>query len=449
MQKKIIKDKVLIVDDRLSNLVLMTKALQVDNIEIQTVKSGSAAIKVLHAEEFSLIIMDVNMPELSGFETAKIILETNIANNTAIIFISSQCKAEADIDTGFEMGAYDYIFRPIDLHLFRNKVRTFLRLHQAERELKQVNILLAEKAAQLDHELLKQKAINDDLKFSEQVFENSINGIIIVDENLKFIRVNRAFMEMTGYTMEELRGKTPHILSSGIQKKVFYEEMWNELVSKGTWQGELWNKKKNNELYAEMLSINAVMDQCGIVSNYIGIVSDITEKKRSNEKNEHLANYDYLTGLPNRLNLMTLLCQYIDSSEIKSIGILFLDLDKFKPVNDQYGHLIGDDLLIAVSKRLKSCIRDTDLVARLGGDEFIVILKNFEFPQASCKKVAEKIITSISTPFHISDVEVNINTSIGISVYPNDGKEADELITLADNAMYVSKAKGVGCFSFS
>ncbi len=448
MQKKI-KDKVLIVDDRLSNLVLMRKALQVENIEIQTVESGNAAIELLQTTEFALIIMDVNMPELSGFETAKIILETNIANNTAIIFISSQYQAKADIDTGFEIGAYDYIFRPIDQHLFRNKVRTFLRLYQAECELKQVNILLAEKADQLDHELLKQKAINNDLKFSEQVFENSINGIIIVDENLKFVRVNRAFTEMTGYIIEELRGKTPRILSSGIQNKVFYEEMWHELVTKGSWQGEVWNKKKNNELYAEMLSINAVRDRNGVVSNYIGIVSDITEKKRSNEKNEYLANYDYLTGLPNRLNLMTHLYRYIDNSETQSIGILFLDLDKFKPVNDQYGHLIGDDLLIAVSKRLKACIRVTDLVARLGGDEFIIILKDSEFPQASCQKVAEKIITSISTPFHISDVEVTINTSIGISIYPNDGRGVDELITLADNAMYVSKSKGAGCFSFS
>jgi len=443
------KDKILIVDDNEHNLALMTTALkQQESIEIYAVNSGAAALEILVDNIFSLIIMDVNMPVLSGFETVNIIQESSLSGNPAIIFISSQYKAEADIETGFGAGAYDYILRPIDISLFRNKVKTFLRLYRTEQALKKANLMLAEKAANLDRQLTEQLKINNELKFSEQVFENSVNGIIVVDEGLKFIRVNKAFTEITGYSLHELIGKTPKILSSGIQDKAFYDEMWETLKKNGSWQGELWNKRKGSELYAEMLSINAVKDRYGVVSNYIGIVSDITEKKKAHEKTEYLAHYDFLTGLPNRLQLISTLEKYLADEDINSLAILFLDLDKFKPVNDQYGHQAGDDLLIAVAKRLRACVRDSDLVARLGGDEFIIVLKE---PNASFNAgalVAKKIISAISSPFNISNQVISINTSIGIALYPEHGGSADTLITLADDAMYKSKHEGAGCFHF-
>ncbi|NOQ17101.1 MAG: diguanylate cyclase [Methyloprofundus sp.] len=443
-------DKVLIVDDNLQNLALMQAALKQERINIYTAQSGALALDILYDSdnEFALIIMDVSMPILTGIETVKIIQESSISNNTPIIFISSQCKAEADIEEGFKTGAHDYILRPIDIPLFRNKVKTFLRLYRTEKELKYANLLLAEKAAELDRQLAEQLKINSDLKFSEQVFENSVNGIIVVDEEMRFVRVNKAFTEITGYSLAELIGKTPKILSSGVQDKEFYDDMWGTLINKGAWQGELWNRRKSNELYAEMLSINAVKDSRGIVSNYIGIVSDITEKKRDHEKNEHLANYDYLTGLPNRLLLMTTLQKHIANKELDTMAILFLDLDKFKPVNDDYGHQVGDDLLVAVAKRLRACVRDRDLVARLGGDEFIIVLKRPKVSVQAAEKVAKKIITAISAPFNISGQQISINTSIGIALYPEHANDADSLITLADNAMYRSKDDGAGYFHF-
>lgn len=427
-------DKVLIVDDNQQNLALMQAALKKQQVDIYTAQSGTVALEILQKEKFSLIIMDVNMPLLTGFETVKIFQQTQSANDTPIIFISSQCKSDADIEEGFKVGAYDYILRPIDIPLFRNKVKTFLRLYRTEQQLKQ--------------QLAEQVKINNELKFSEQVFENSVNGIIIVDENLRFVRVNRAFSEITGYSPSELIGKTPKILASGVQDKAFYDEMWHTLINIGSWQGELWNKRKGSELYAEMLSINAVKDKQGVVSNYIGIVTDITEKKLRHEKNEHLANYDYLTDLPNRLNLMNTVEKNIADDSVKTMAILFLDLDQFKPVNDEYGHQMGDDLLVAVAKRLRSCVRESDFVARLGGDEFIVVLKG---PNASVKaseKVAKKIISAISSPFNIARQQVTINTSIGITLYPQHAINADSLITLADIAMYNSKDAGAGCFHF-
>ncbi|NOQ13276.1 MAG: diguanylate cyclase [Methyloprofundus sp.] len=443
-----LNDKILIVDDNQQNLALMVKALKNEKIEIHTAKSGALAFDKLHNCQFSLIIVDVHMPILTGFDTVKIIQESQLSQNTPIIFISSQYKAEADIDKGFAIGAYDYILRPIDLTLFRNKVKTFLQLSRTEQELKLANQLLAEKTIILDQKLKKQIEINTELQFSEQVFEKSVNGIIIVDENLRFIRVNKAFTEITGYSHQELIGKTPKILSSGVQGKLFYEEMWKVLKDKGAWQGELWNKKKGNELYAEMLSINAVKDEHGVVSNYIGIVSDITEKKLANEEAEYLAHYDYLTGLPNRLHLMHTLKKYLSDENIKFLAVMFLDLDKFKPINDLYGHQFGDELLVAVAKRLKGCIRETDLATRLGGDEFIVILNQSSPALEASKKVASKIIQALSSTFHISGKEVTINTSVGIALYPEHGKDADSLITLADNAMYKSKEQGAGHFNF-
>jgi len=445
-----IKDKILVVDDNDQNLLLMKRALKSGAVDVVTVDSGEAALDMLRVStEFALIILDVNLPNgLSGFETAEKIQSNNLAQSTPFIFISSQYKAEADIDLGFYIGAYDYILRPIDIPLLRNKVGTFLRLYRAELELKQANFLLAKRAAKLDNELSKQIKINDNLKFSEQVFENSITGIIIVDENLKFVRVNKAFTDITGYSIDELIGKTPKILSSGVHDRAFYESMWLELRKNGTWQGELWSKRKGSELYAEMLSINAVKDHDGAVSNYIGILSDITDKKRADEKNEYLANYDFLTGLPNRHKLMNILNSYISNLETTSFAVLFLDLNKFKPVNDNYGHQVGDDLLVAVSKRLKACVRDGDIVSRLGGDEFIVVLKGANSSQKASKKVAQKVISSISSAFNISGVNISISTSIGISIYPENSENADKLITLADNAMYVSKEQGSGAFNF-
>jgi len=441
-------DKVLIVDDNQRNLALMRAALRDKSIEIYTAGSGAEALELLHDIHFSLIIMDVQMPVLSGFDTVKIIQDSQLSTDTPFIFISSKNKAEADIEAGFEIGAYDYILRPIDIPLFRNKVKTFLKLYQTEQKLKRMNSLLAEQTVQLDRQLMEQLKINNDLKFSEQVFENSVNGIIVVDENLKFVRVNKAFTDITGYSLTELIGQTPKILSSGIQGRAFYEAMWHSLLEKGSWQGELWNKKKNNELYAEMLSINAVKDESGVVSNYIGIVSDITEKKRTDEKNEYLANYDYLTSLPNRAYLIETLEKYLADETVKSLAILFLDLDKFKPVNDFYGHQVGDDLLIAVAKRLKGCVRGADLVARLGGDEFIIVLNEPNTSFEAGEKVAQKVILAISSAFNFSDIKININTSIGIALYPEHGKDADALITLADDAMYKSKGEGAGFYHF-
>ncbi len=445
---EISQGKLLIVDDNQHNLELMKTALKQENIDIQTAESGAAALEKLVDNEFALIIMDVDMPVLTGFDTVEIIKESQLSKSTPIIFISSHCKAGSDIETGFKIGACDYILRPVDMVLFKNKVKIFLKLYQTEQALQKANFLLADKAARLDSQLTEQLKINNALKFSEHVFENSVNGIIVVDKNLQFVRVNQAFSKITGYSLSELVGKTPKILSSGIQDQRFYEEMWHTLQEKEAWQGELWNRRKNNELYAEMLSINAVKDEQGVVSHYIGIVSDITERKRANEKAEYLANYDYLTGLPNRLNLISTLEKYIADDEITTLAVLFLDLDKFKPVNDRYGHQTGDELLVAVAKRLRGCVRDTDLVARLGGDEFIIVLKKPNTSSKASEKVAKKIISAVSSPFNISDKKITINTSIGIALYPEQGKDADDLITLADDAMYKSKSEGAGCFHF-
>jgi len=445
-----VPDTVLIVDDNKANITLIAAILKRENIASHTATSGEKTLEILKEQEFSLIIMDVNMPGLTGFETADIIQKTKIACNTPIIFISSQCKSTANIEEGFSSGAYDYILRPIDIDLLRNKIKIFLRLHRTEQELKIANAALAKKAARLDHQLSEQLELNTALKFTEQVFENSVNGIIVVDNALRFIRVNKAFSDITGYSIDELAGKTPAMLSSGLQDKAFYETMWDTLNETGSWQGELWNKRKGSELYAELLSINAVKDKFGIVSNYIGIVSDITEKKKAHEKNERLANYDFLTGLPNRLKLMDSLQAMLATPKITQLALLFLDLDKFKAVNDSFGHQIGDDLLIAASKRLTGCIRKGDLVARLGGDEFIVILNNThsDDSETTAQEVAKKIINAISSPFNITKQQLTINTSIGISLYPKHANTPDALITLSDNAMYLSKAEGPGHFHF-
>ncbi|TMV48723.1 EAL domain-containing protein [Paenibacillus mesophilus] len=285
------------------------------------------------------------------------------------------------------------------------------------------------------------KQAEDELRLHAKVFENASEGIIITDTKGEIISVNPAFSESTGYVREEALGKTPKMLHSGKQDADFYINMWASIHATGGWQGEIWNRKKNGELFLEWLSINAVRDDKGQITHYIGIFYDITERKQSEEHLKYLAHYDVLTALPNRTLFHDRLQQAIllAARQETRVALLFIDLDRFKPINDTLGHAIGDQLLQQVAKRLKSCVRKSDTVARLGGDEFTVILPRLR-NESDVSIVAQNIIDALAVPFRIGDHEVFITTSIGIGIYPFDSTDADSLIKHADWAMYRAKS---------
>ncbi|MCU7864003.1 MAG: diguanylate cyclase [Candidatus Thiodiazotropha sp. (ex Lucinoma borealis)] len=298
--------------------------------------------------------------------------------------------------------------------------------------------------------LISRKRTDRQLKQSAIVFETTREAVSITDADANILAVNRAFTEITGYKENEVLGKNPNILKSGRYEKTFYDEMWRAINSEGQWKGEIWNRRKNGEVYPEWLSINSVLDDKGHVINYVGVFSDISQIKRSEEQLHHLAHFDPLTDLPNRLQLSNQLETSIGRAQRhnQQIALLFLDLDHFKTINDSLGHPTGDHVLKAVADRLRMRIRKEDFLARLGGDEFVILLDDCQ-RMDDVAFVAQDAIQTMQKPFVLEDKQdIYLGCSIGISIYPADGTETMELIRNADTAMYRAKSEGRNTYRF-
>lgn len=297
----------------------------------------------------------------------------------------------------------------------------------------------------LDRETLQQIAAIK-LEQAATVFEYSKEGIMVTDANNKIVSVNRSFLEITGYSADEVMGKNPKILSSGLQPPEFYERMWAQIKLTGSWQGEIWDRRKNGEVYPEALTVIQVKNTQGIVINHLAIFTDISERKMAQERIQQLAHYDVLTGLPNRILFNDRLEQAMISAQRNRsrIALLFLDVDRFKQINDTLGHGMGDKLLKNIGQRLLSCVREQDTVSRQGGDEFVIVLSDAGV--AGAELVANKILQSILQPYSIEEHEFRITASIGIAIYPDHAQDAENLIKYADVAMYQAKEGGRNCY---
>ncbi|HUX90394.1 MAG TPA: EAL domain-containing protein [Gallionellaceae bacterium] len=292
-------------------------------------------------------------------------------------------------------------------------------------------------------DVTERKQVEDKLRLSATVFENTTEGVMIADGKGKIVSVNRAFSTITGYREDELVGKTAAILKSGRQDKQFYDTMWNSILETGHWTGEIWNRRKNGDIYPEWLNISAIKDGRGEVTHHVAVFSDISAMKESESKLKHLAHHDPLTGLPNRLLLNAHMHQSMAHARRNStmVAVMFLDLDKFKIINDTLGHPIGDLLLQEVAQRLTACLREEDTVSRLGGDEFVILLEELQ-DTLFASTVAKKINAALSEKFILEQYEIFISCSIGISIFPNDGDDMTALFKNADSALYRCKERG-------
>ena len=290
----------------------------------------------------------------------------------------------------------------------------------------------------------------ESLRQAAAVFETTHEGILITDLKPRIVAVNRAYTEITGYSETDVVGKNPNLVKSGRHDESFYQVLWHQLIETGHWQGEIWNRRKNGNIYPQWLTINTVNDDLGRPCQYVGVFSDITQIKQSEARLEHMAHYDPLTDLPNRLLVQSRLQHAVERAERHGhkIAALYLDLDRFKTVNDSLGHPSGDELLSLLSIRLNARLREEDTLARLGGDEFLLVLEHIDHLEVAAK-VAQTMIDLLLPPFQLaSGHEIFLGVSIGISIYPDDAGDVTELIQHADMAMYLAKQEGRNTYRF-
>ena len=280
-------------------------------------------------------------------------------------------------------------------------------------------------------------------RLATSVFDNAHEGIMITDAKGIIIEINSTFSELTGYSREEAIGHAADLLKSGHHDADFYQAMWATIGSVGFWRGEVWNRKKSGEIFVELLTISSVRNPNDEITHFVAIFSDITQIKQHQQRLEHLAHFDALTQLPNRILLADRLQLAMAQTERdqKMLAVCYLDLDGFKPVNDEYGHSAGDHMLIEVAQRLRQCVRAGDTVARLGGDEFVLLFAGIEDVH-ECDHAASRVLAALATAFAIGGDSINITASIGITLYPTDGSDADTLLRHADQAMYTAKQAG-------
>jgi diguanylate cyclase (GGDEF)-like protein/PAS domain S-box-containing protein len=295
----------------------------------------------------------------------------------------------------------------------------------------------------IQYDVTDRRVAEDALRFNASVFDNSQEAILITDANNRITDVNPAFTHITGYRREEVLGKNPKLLSSGRQNRDFYATMWQSMQVNKSWRGEIWNRRKSGDIYAELLSITAICDSDGKVQRHVGVFSDISYIKKHEAELRHVANFDALTGIPNRRLLSDRLQQDIVHAQRnnKILAICYIDIDGFKQVNDSFGHETGDQLLVSITRRLQEVLRSGDTLARLGGDEFVVLFNDLAHEHESLQ-LLNRVLDTLARPATIGHHDIKVSASLGVTFYPADMEDGDTLLRHADQSMYLAKQTG-------
>ena len=391
-------------------------------------------------------------PELLGYVSVEMSKEA-MARTTSDIFVTN-------LATSF---SFALLFLMLIRYLTRSMARPLNQL-SASMERAQMGELhvraepegpkdIAEMAHAFNSMMAVQEKREAALRIAAIAFETE-EGMMVTDENAVIIQVNQAFTRLTGYSAEDAIGKNPSMLKSDCQDAEFFQRMWDSLRIDKCWQGEIWNQRKNGEVYPEWLNITAVIGEDGKVTNYVGAFVDFTERKKAENEIHHLAFFDPLSQLPNRRMLLDRLRQAVATGARNQSGgaLLFIDLDNFKTLNDTKGHAIGDLLLVEVSKRLQACVREGDTVARFGGDEFVLLLEGLSKDEAQAavqaRMVGEKVLEVLNRPYILEGNEFHSSSSMGITLFIDYKQKLDELLKQADTAMYEAKKSGRNTLRF-
>ena len=406
---------------------------------------------------YALAFVDMRMPPgWDGVETIERLWQADPALQVVI------CTAYTDYtweDVLKRLGAHERLIilkKPFDSIEVSQLAHTLVAKWQADRQVARQTQALEDEVARQTAEL---RRINDRLKaeleererrqaellLADSVFRNSLNGIVVTDERARILSVNPAFTTLTGYPAAEVVGQNLRLLRADSFPPEYYREQWHNLVADGHWRGELWNRRRDGSLFCEWLTINEVPMPEGQSTRYVGIMADVTERRRQDERLRHLALHDPLTGLANRTQLEAKLEEALARHRQGQAhaAVLFIDLDRFKPINDQLGHDVGDALLRELAQRLQALVRQGDVAARVGGDEFVLLLDGVE-TMRSADQVAERALACLTEPVLIGPHTLTVGASIGIAGGPDAPADAATLLKHADTAMYRAKAEGRG-----
>ncbi len=526
------RPRILIAEDDIATRMMLSRFVEQLNAEAVCAADGQEALQ--KADNIDLALIDADMPKVNGFDCART-LNQSYQGQLPILIVTA-LDDEASIDRAFDCGAMDYVAKPINWAVLRNRVRYLLKARENQKALTisesrkaalirnaaeaiisidkqgriqefnpaatalfgyskteacgtiQISHLLpeyhqleqklldssAKKAREnryeslginrqgdnfaieitlshsdpvderlttvMLHDISERKRHEQEQRLAATVFNFCNEGIMITDAHNAVVAVNPSFTDITGYSADEVVGQDPALLKSGCQGERFYQQMWQDICEKGSWQGEIINQRKDGSNYHEWLSIRSVFDQSGEKArNYVAIFSDITDRKKAEQEIWWQAHHDSLTGLPNRSLFMQTLSQQI--AETGQAQLFFIDMDGFKAVNDTLGHKKGDEVLIETAQRLQKTLPESRMIARLGGDEFVVLFEN----QSNLAKLAadaQLLVKELGEAYHCIQGSVPLSASIGIAAYPQHASSADELISTADQLMYKVKDDG-------
>ncbi|WP_300452180.1 diguanylate cyclase [Accumulibacter sp.] len=419
---------ILVVEDDIGDLGLIRASVRLaglrpigDESAVVGVPTLAEGVAAAARSKPDVVLLDLSLPDSAGLATVQAM--RSAIPDVPIIVLTGQDDHQL-AESALQAGAQDYLVKGQFQHD---------ALGRAVR-----------------HALIRQR-LESRLRLFEAALNSAANGIVITDVNATIEWANPAFAKMTGRSLSEAVGRSAgEMLNSGKQDAAFYQRMWATILAGQVWSGELVNRRKDGSLYDEALTISPVTDVKGRIHHFVAIKQDISERKVTEERVQHLAHHDQLTDLPNRVLLTDRLAQALAQArrDRGTLALMFLDLDKFKPVNDTLGHDIGDLLLKEVALRLQSCVpRESDTVSRLGGDEFVILLAQID-KAVDAVVVAHKVLAALDRPFNIGPHAISISASLGIAVYPQHGEDVNRLLKNADTAMYHAKKAGRNCYRF-
>lgn len=424
--------KVLVVDDSETNRVLLNHLLAMEECEVVQASDGIEAIELVKKNDFALILLDIQMPQMDGYETALAIKEVDRARHVPIIFITAIFQDQENVNQGYASGAVDYLFRPVDVQALKSKVNIFLELHRQKK--------LLEKEIE-EHRRTEEKLRRAEEKY-RSIFERAVEGIFRSTVDGRFLEANPALVKLLGYeSLDELlsvENRADSIMVDRQQRRIYLENIRRDGVVTNY---EFQAMRRNGQIIWCSESSRLVRDEDGN-ETIVGVVEDVTARKKEEKELQVLATMDSLTRIPNRHVFFDRLEHAINSAQRYDtrLAVLFVDLDDFKSINDSNGHQTGDVVLRLVAERIQKRIRAADTLARIGGDEFGILLERLE-DSGHAGDVAAGLIEIVSRPYIIAGREFHVGATVGISVYPEDGDDPATLLGKADEAMYGCKRR--------